>query len=154
MFSGAEIMKKEHFFLTSVDIRTDKRWQRNLSENNTNPCNRMDTQPNFLIQITKNSFIYQIEWFDYLSISDKRINFSDILFSLNIFPYRAGIDFRRQILTSKVDLRTVRVKIFLIAVDPSFETNMLTSHFSFQVSVTWWHRNEVKVAEYWNWPWN
>ena len=33
-------------------------------------------------------------------------------------PYSAGIDFRRQIVTSKVDPRTVRIKIFLIAVDP------------------------------------
>ena len=32
--------------------------------------------------------------------------------------YIAGIDIRRQILTSKVDPRTVRVKIFIMAVDP------------------------------------
>ena len=39
-----------------------------------------------------------------------------------INPYSAGIDFghilRRHILTSKVDLRTVGVKLFLMAVDP------------------------------------
>ena len=33
-------------------------------------------------------------------------------------PYSAGIDFSRQILTPKVDPRTVRVEIFLIAVEP------------------------------------
>ena len=34
-------------------------------------------------------------------------------------PYSAGIDYRRQILTTKVDLRTVKVKkIFVMAVDP------------------------------------
>ena len=33
-------------------------------------------------------------------------------------PYSAGIDFSRQILTSKVDPRTVRVKVPLLAVDP------------------------------------
>ena len=33
-------------------------------------------------------------------------------------PYSAGIDFSHQNLTSKVDPRTVRVKIFLMAVDP------------------------------------
>ena len=37
----------------------------------------------------------------------------------NINPYSAGIDFsRRQILTTKVNPRTVRIKIFLMAVDP------------------------------------
>ena len=39
-----------------------------------------------------------------------------------INPYSAGIDFsgqvcRSQILTSKVDLRTVRIEIFLMVVD-------------------------------------
>ena len=34
-----------------------------------------------------------------------------------INPYSVGIDFRRQILTSKVNPRTVRVKIFLMAAD-------------------------------------
>ena len=33
-------------------------------------------------------------------------------------PYNAGSDFRRQILTSKVDPRTVRVKIFIRVADP------------------------------------
>ena len=33
-------------------------------------------------------------------------------------PYSAGIDFIRQILTSKVDSRTVRTKILLMVVDP------------------------------------
>ena len=33
-------------------------------------------------------------------------------------PYSAGVDFRRQILTSKVDLRAILVKILKIAVDP------------------------------------
>ena len=36
----------------------------------------------------------------------------------NLNPYSAGIDFSRQILTSKVDPRTVRVQIFILAVDP------------------------------------
>ena len=31
-------------------------------------------------------------------------------------PYSAGVNFRRQILTSKVDHRTVRAKIFIMAV--------------------------------------
>ena len=35
-----------------------------------------------------------------------------------IDPYSAGVDFRRQSLTSEVDPRTGRVNIFLIAVDP------------------------------------
>ena len=35
-----------------------------------------------------------------------------------IINHSAGIDFRRQIMTSKVDPRTVRVKIFLMAVYP------------------------------------
>ena len=34
-------------------------------------------------------------------------------------PYSAGIDFSRQNLTSKVDPRTERIKIFLMTVDPS-----------------------------------
>ena len=38
--------------------------------------------------------------------------------AIYINPYSAGIDFRRQILTSKVDPRTVIVKIFMMAVDP------------------------------------
>ena len=33
-------------------------------------------------------------------------------------PYSAGIDFRREILTSSIDPRTVRVKILILAVDP------------------------------------
>ena len=33
-------------------------------------------------------------------------------------PYSAGINFRRQILTSKVGPRADRIKIFLIAIDP------------------------------------
>ena len=33
-------------------------------------------------------------------------------------PHSAGIDFSRQNLTSKVDPRTVREKIYLMAVDP------------------------------------
>ena len=33
-------------------------------------------------------------------------------------PDSAGIDFSRQILTSNVDPRTVRVKIFIMAIDP------------------------------------
>ena len=33
-------------------------------------------------------------------------------------PFSAGIDFRRQILTSKVGLRTERVMFFIMAVDP------------------------------------
>ena len=33
-------------------------------------------------------------------------------------PYSAVIDFTRQILTSKVNLRTVRVTIFIMAVYP------------------------------------
>ena len=33
-------------------------------------------------------------------------------------PYSAGIDFSRQNLTTKVDPRTVRIKIFIMAVDP------------------------------------
>ena len=33
-------------------------------------------------------------------------------------PYSAGIDFRRRSLTAKVDSRTVRMKIFIMAVDP------------------------------------
>ena len=37
---------------------------------------------------------------------------------LHFNPYSAGIEFCRQILTTKVDPRTVRVEIFLIAVDP------------------------------------
>ena len=40
------------------------------------------------------------------------------IYRLHCFnPYSAGIDFSRQNLT-KVDPRTVRVKIFLMAVDP------------------------------------
>ena len=35
-----------------------------------------------------------------------------------INPYSAGIDFSRQILTTKVDPRTVRVNIFIMVVDP------------------------------------
>ena len=34
------------------------------------------------------------------------------------YTYSAGIDFRRQIPTSKVDPRAVRTKIFIMAVDP------------------------------------
>ena len=34
------------------------------------------------------------------------------------YPYSAGIDLSRQILTTKFDPRTVRANIFLIAVDP------------------------------------
>ena len=33
-------------------------------------------------------------------------------------PFSAGIDFRRQNLKSKVDPRTERIRIFIIAVDP------------------------------------
>ena len=37
----------------------------------------------------------------------------------NVFnSYSAGIDFGRQILTSKFDPRAVRVQIFLMAVEP------------------------------------
>ena len=39
-------------------------------------------------------------------------------FAKKVNPYSTGIDFRRQNLTSKVDPRTERVKIFLMAVDP------------------------------------
>ena len=46
-----------------------------------------------------------------------------VLVCLKLFqsfnPHSAGIDFRRQILTTKVHPRTVRVKIFLMVVDPS-----------------------------------
>ena len=42
--------------------------------------------------------------------------------SESVNPYSAGIDFShqnlRQILTTKVDPRTVRVEIFLMAIDP------------------------------------
>ena len=41
-----------------------------------------------------------------------------LLVDMMINPYSAGIDFSRQILTTKVDPRTVRVKIFIMAVDP------------------------------------
>ena len=40
----------------------------------------------------------------------------------NVNPYRPGIDFSRQILTSKVDPRTESVKMFIMAVDPYHET--------------------------------
>ena len=45
---------------------------------------------------------------------------SATLWLINLNPYRAGIDFSYQnlILTTKVDPRTVRAKIFLMAVDP------------------------------------
>ena len=33
-------------------------------------------------------------------------------------PYSSGIDFSRQILTTKVDPRAARVKMFVMAVDP------------------------------------
>ena len=42
-------------------------------------------------------------------------NFDTVYYFFNLFS--AGIDFRRQILTSKIDLRTVRVKGFIMAVD-------------------------------------
>ena len=35
-----------------------------------------------------------------------------------VYPHSAGIDFRRQILTSKVDLRTERVETFITVADP------------------------------------
>ena len=41
-----------------------------------------------------------------------------MLYCLILCPYSAGINFSRQILTSKIDPRTVRVNIFLMAVDP------------------------------------
>ena len=52
-------------------------------------------------------------WGLYL-LYDKQTTFSNLLFT---YIYSAGIDFRRQILTSKVYLRTVRVQIFIMAVD-------------------------------------
>ena len=33
-------------------------------------------------------------------------------------PYSAGIDFSRQILTTEVDPRTVKLKTFIMSVDP------------------------------------
>ena len=47
------------------------------------------------------------------SILQQQCNF---IFLLN--PYSAGIDFSRQILTTKVYPCTVRVKLFIMAVDP------------------------------------
>ena len=41
-----------------------------------------------------------------------------MVYNSMLVPYTAVIDFRRQILTSKVDPRTVRVKLFIMAVDP------------------------------------
>ena len=41
-----------------------------------------------------------------------------MIFLFHNNPYSAGIDFRRQILTSKIDPHTVKVKIFIMAVDP------------------------------------
>ena len=46
------------------------------------------------------------------------MGFSPFPFPGWVNPYSAGINFRRQILTSKVDPHTVRVNIFLLAVDP------------------------------------
>ena len=43
---------------------------------------------------------------------------SYLRYSASFNSYSAGIDLSRQILTTKVDPRTVRVKIFLMAVDP------------------------------------
>ena len=46
-------------------------------------------------------------------------NLSESICQVDKFnPYSAGIDCRRQILLTKVNPRTVRVKIFLMAVDP------------------------------------
>ena len=36
---------------------------------------------------------------------------------ITLYPYIAGIDFRRQNLTSKVDPRDVRLKIFIMAIE-------------------------------------
>ena len=54
---------------------------------------------------------------------------------LEVNPYSAGIDFRRQnltslsqILTSKVDLRTVRVKIFIMNRKELAKTFMMISN--------------------------
>ena len=41
-----------------------------------------------------------------------------VIGSERVNPYSAGIDFSRQNLTSIVDPRTVRINIFLMAVDP------------------------------------
>ena len=38
--------------------------------------------------------------------------------STSAYPYSTGIDFSRQFLTTKVDPRTVRVKICILVVDP------------------------------------
>ena len=43
---------------------------------------------------------------------------SNLLCDTSFIPYSAGINFSRQILTTKVEPRTVRVDIFLMAVDP------------------------------------
>ena len=55
-----------------------------------------------------------------LLVSQQRQYFCDTITSLctRINTYSARIDFRRQILTSKVNPRTVIVKIFKMAVDP------------------------------------
>ena len=63
-------------------------------------------------------------------VRNQRNSFALENVNLGIIPYSAGINFRRQnpsvesdvcrrqILTSKVDPRTVRVKLFIMAVDP------------------------------------
>ena len=43
-------------------------------------------------------------------------NLHDYSGAMKLNPYSAGIDFRRQILTSKVDPRVVRVQLFILAV--------------------------------------
>ena len=56
------------------------------------------------IVMFEHKFRQKLQWFGRLI---KRIN-----------PYSAGIDFSHQNLTSKVHPRTVRVDIFIMAVDP------------------------------------
>ena len=58
-------------------------------------------------------------WWSTVSDTGPAVNqhfFAVTILTLN--PYRAGIDFSRQNLTTKVDTRAVGVKIFLMAVDP------------------------------------
>ena len=48
----------------------------------------------------------------------KWVNILFLFFHVALNPYRAGIDLKCQNLTSDVYPRTVRINIFIIAVDP------------------------------------